>query len=124
MEAVSRGAYDAGGLTVGLLPGETDAEANLYTSVVIPTGIGYARNSMNVLAGDVIVALGGKAGTLSELAYAWHYGKTIIACTFSAGWSSDITVHLPDDRESGNIIAASTVAEACSHIMNCAKKFF
>jgi len=123
MEAVSRGALEAGGLTIGILPGETDEEANPYTSVVIPTGIGYARNSMNVLAGDVIIALGGKAGTLSELAYAWHYGKTIIACTFCSGWSSDVAGHPPDDRNSGKILTASTVAEACSHIMKCAEEF-
>jgi len=68
MEAASRGACEAGGVVVGILPGSEFSEANRYCTVVIPTGIGLARNSINVLAADMIIAIGGKAGTFSELA--------------------------------------------------------
>lgn len=122
MEAASRGAYEAGGLVVGILPGPDGSAANEYNSVVIPSGIGFARNSMNVLAGDIIVAVGGKSGTLSELAYAWQYGKPVIACTFAGGWSSKIVENPIDERSSGNLYPAASPGEACLLIQSCAKK--
>lgn len=98
MEKVSRGAYDEGGIVLGILPGSDFNAANDYCNIVIPTGIGYARNIINILSGDVIIAIGGKSGTLSELAYAWQYGKPVILCTFSGGWSKRLAGSNIDDR--------------------------
>jgi uncharacterized protein (TIGR00725 family) len=81
MEAGCRGARAAGGLTIGILPDE-DLESetrNHYISVVIPTGMGFARNAVNVLSCDALVAIGGQEGTLSEIAYSVVYGKPLIA---------------------------------------------
>jgi len=91
MEGASQGASEADGIVIALLPGETFDQANKYCSIVIPTGIGYARNSMNILAADIVISLEGKSGTLSELAYAMQYDKPIICCTYTGGWSKKIT---------------------------------
>lgn len=60
MEAASKGAAEEGGIVVGILPGNDFSDANPYLSAAVASGIGFARNSMNVLSGDVIVAIGGK----------------------------------------------------------------
>lgn len=78
MEAASRGAKRAGGLTVGILPGTNQNEANKYVDVALSTGMGPARNALVVLNGDVIVAIGGSWNTMSEMALAKVYGKPVI----------------------------------------------
>jgi uncharacterized protein (TIGR00725 family) len=78
MEAACRGAKEAGGLTVGILPGSDRSEANPYVDVVLPTGLGEARNALVVGAADVVIAVGGGYGTLSEIALALKAGKRVI----------------------------------------------
>ena len=70
MEHAARGARDAGGLTIGLLPGEDPDEANEYIDIAIATGLTHARNAILARAADGIVAVGGGLGTLSEIALA------------------------------------------------------
>ena len=70
MEAACRGARAEGGLTVGILPGNNRNDANQYVSIPILTGIGYARNSIVARSGQAVIAIGGRYGTLSEIAYA------------------------------------------------------
>lgn len=78
MEAACRGAAAAGGLTVGLLPGDDRRASNPWVSVALPTGLGEARNALLVRAADVLVAIGGGWGTLSEIALALRAGKAVI----------------------------------------------
>lgn len=78
MEAACRGASSAGGLTIGVLPGTDPAEANPYVTVPIPTGLGEARNLVVARAGDVVLAVGGSYGTLSEIAFAREAGRPVI----------------------------------------------
>ncbi len=78
MEAVCRGAHNAGGLTVGLLPGRSHEEGNPYLSLAIPTGLGHARNALVVQAGQVVIAIGGEYGTLSEIGLALKSGKKVV----------------------------------------------
>jgi len=78
MEAACRGAKVAGGLTVGILPGSDRSEANPFVDVVLPTGLGEARNALVVGAADVVIAVGGGHGTLSEIALALKAGKRVI----------------------------------------------
>ena len=78
MEAVCRGAKSAGGTTIGILPGNRASAANPHVTIPIPTGIGLARNAIVALAGEVVIALDGKYGTLSEIAYALNFGKPVI----------------------------------------------
>lgn len=70
MEAVCKGAKSAGGLTVGILPGDNRAEANSYVDIPIVTGIGYARNILVVRSAHAVIAIDGAFGTLSEIAHA------------------------------------------------------
>ena len=89
MEAACRGARSAGGLTVGILP-LTEAEAaNAFVDVVIPTGLGVARNAVIINACDGVIAVGGKYGTLSEMAFALQRG---IPCVSLNSWEVDETV--------------------------------
>jgi len=78
MEAACRGAKQAGGTTVGLLPGESRSDANRFVDVAIPTGLGEARNALVVRSADVVVAVGGGYGTLSEIALALKMGKRVV----------------------------------------------
>lgn len=78
MEAVCRGAQRAGGTTVGILPGHDPKEANRYVDLALPTGMGLSRNAIVARAGEAVVALGGSHGTLSEIAFALQFGKTVI----------------------------------------------
>jgi uncharacterized protein (TIGR00725 family) len=78
MEAAARGVREAGGLTVGILPGPDPAAANLYIDVPVATGLGYTRNSLVVLNADAVIAVDGEYGTLSEIAYALIYGKKVV----------------------------------------------
>jgi uncharacterized protein (TIGR00725 family) len=94
MEGASKGASESNGIVVAILPGEDFSQVNKYSNIVIPTGIGYARNSMNVLAADIVVSMEGKTGTLSEIAYAMQYNKPIICCSYTDGWSNNITLTL------------------------------
>ena len=70
MEHAARGAQAAGGLTIGLLPGEDVHDANAYIDIAIATGLGHARNAILARTADGVVALGGGLGTLSEIALA------------------------------------------------------
>lgn len=79
MEAACRGAADAGGMTIGLLPGADRSGANSFLSVVLPTGMGELRNGLIVRAADVVVAIGGAWGTLSEIALARQMGRPVVA---------------------------------------------
>ncbi len=77
MAAVCRGANQMGGVTVGVLPGDDESEANDWVQIVIPTGLGEARNAVVARAGRGIIAIGGEYGTLSEIALALKWGKRV-----------------------------------------------
>lgn len=77
MEAASRGAKQAGGIVVGIIPGEDKKEANDHVDIVIPTGMGYSRNTLVAGSSDIVVALAGEYGTLSEIALALNGGKQV-----------------------------------------------
>ncbi len=78
MEAASRGAKEAGGLTLGILPGNDPLAANPFIDIPMATGLGYTRNSLVVMNADVVIAIDGEYGTLSEIAYARIYGKKVV----------------------------------------------
>lgn len=79
MKAISKGFKSSGGITIGILPGYNKNEANNFVDIVIPTGLGLARNVLVVKSADVIVALPGEAGTLSEIAYCLQFGIPVIS---------------------------------------------
>ena len=78
MEAACKGAREAGGHTIGVLPGPDRRDANPHVEFPIVTGIGYARNAIIVLSADAVIAVDGSYGTLSEIALALGYGKPVV----------------------------------------------
>jgi len=104
MEAACRGAQMAGGVTVGVLPGESPEEGNSYLSIALPTGMGEARNVVVVRAGEAVIAVGGGLGTLSEIAHALRLGRRVVAL---ASWEAS----LPDGTRLP-VRRAATAAEA------------
>jgi len=78
MEAACRGARSRGGVTIGLLPGLRHADANPHVTFAIPTGLGHARNLLVVRGANAVIAVGGKYGTLSEIAFAKIEGLPVI----------------------------------------------
>lgn len=78
MEAACRGAHGKGGVTIGILPGSRLGDANPYVSYPIPTGLGHARNILVARAAQALIAIGGKYGTLSEIAFAKVEGTPVI----------------------------------------------
>jgi uncharacterized protein (TIGR00725 family) len=77
MEAACKGATEAGGIVVGILPSEDFSTANDYVTVPIATGVGTARNKIIINTGEAFIAIDGKFGTLSEIAYALDAGKKV-----------------------------------------------
>ncbi len=78
MEAVCRGAQEAGGVTIGILPGFAVEEGNRFLTISIPTGLGEVRNAIVARAGQAVIAIGGRFGTLSEIAFALKMGKQVV----------------------------------------------
>lgn len=103
MEAAAMGASSANGITVGLLPGESKAEANAYIQVPIATGLGLARNAIITKAADAVIAIGGAYGTLSEIAFALQFKKKVIGLNT---WDIE------------GVIKAATAQEAVSLALN------
>jgi uncharacterized protein (TIGR00725 family) len=79
MEAACRGASEAGGEAIGIVPGHDVGEANPFCTHVVATGIGHARNLAVVSSGRAVIAIGGEWGTLSEIAFARAIGRTVVA---------------------------------------------
>jgi hypothetical protein len=105
MDAASRGAREAGGLVIGVLPDADIAGASEHLDVAIRTGMGDARNVINVLSSDVVIALPGGAGTLSEVALALAASKTVIVLGWYPGPAMRAT-------GSGRLLDAATLDEA------------
>ncbi|MBW2566378.1 MAG: TIGR00725 family protein [Deltaproteobacteria bacterium] len=78
MEGACLGAHEAGGQTVGILPGSDKAEANAYVATPIVTDLGHARNVLIVRSSDLLIAISGGYGTLSEISIALKIGKPVI----------------------------------------------
>ncbi len=79
MKAVCSGFKAGGGVTIGIIPSYDKKDANEFVDIVIPTGLGLARNVLVVQAGDIVVALPGEYGTLSEIAYCLQFSKPVIS---------------------------------------------
>ncbi len=97
MEAVCSGAAEKGGHTIGILPGTTPLEANRWVETVIVTGMGDSRNRIIALSGKVVAAVGGKYGTLSEIAFALQAGKPVCAMGKWAGLEGVVPVKSPEE---------------------------
>jgi uncharacterized protein (TIGR00725 family) len=79
MEAACRGATEAGGVAIGIVPGSEASDANRFCTHVVATGIGHARNLAVVSSGQAVIAIGGEWGTLSEIGLARAIGRPVVA---------------------------------------------
>lgn len=115
MEAACRGAHevlgDGSGRIIGILPGPDKKAANDYVDVAITTGLGYARNILVVLSADAVVAVGGAAGTMSEIAHAWQHGKPICAFIPAGGWGAQLAGRTLDAKRDDQVHAVETIDE-------------
>ena len=84
MAAAARGAKSVGGVTLGILPGDTRAQAKAWLDHVVVTGIGHGRNLAVVASGDAVIAVGGRYGTLAEIGLALTLGRTVVV--LEPGW--------------------------------------
>jgi uncharacterized protein (TIGR00725 family) len=87
MAAAARGAKSAGGVTIGVLPGESRRDANEWLDHVVITGLGHARNLAVVASGDAVIAVGGRWGTLAEIGFANVLGRPVVI--LEPGWELD-----------------------------------
>jgi uncharacterized protein (TIGR00725 family) len=106
MEAASRGAAEAGGGVIGIVPGTSPEDANEYCSHVVATGVGHARNLAVVASGEAVIAIGGEWGTLSEIGFARVIGHEVVALR---SWELD-----GRERMAGGpgVVAAESAEEA------------
>ncbi|MFX0028755.1 MAG: TIGR00725 family protein [Candidatus Hermodarchaeota archaeon] len=116
MEAICKGVKEKGGFTIGIIPYSEKDRANKYVDIVIPCPFSQARNIVVVLTGDICLAISGKAGTLSEICFAWIYNKPIVALSSVPGWSSNIANQQLDDRRNDMIYGVNTPQEAINKI--------
>ncbi|MCK5551860.1 MAG: TIGR00725 family protein [Deltaproteobacteria bacterium] len=107
MEFASKGVKEAGGLTIGILPGRSREEANRYIDVPIVTGMGHARNVIIAHSSDSIIAISGEHGTLSEIAIGLKLKKTIIGLNT---WDIE------------GVIKVKTAAEAVENVMRISER--
>ncbi len=96
MQASAMGAKDAGGMTIGLLPGKDKSDANSYIDIALPTTIGFARNAMVAASADIIVALPGSHGTSCEISYGLVYKRPIIDL---GGWDREGMIAVDDVQD-------------------------
>ena len=104
MEAACKGASSEGGVTIGILPGESRQAANPYVQIPIVTGIGYARNITVVKSAQAVIAVGGSYGTLSEISHALQSGIPVIGLNT---WSLS-----RNSKQDNSIILAQNATEA------------
>jgi uncharacterized protein (TIGR00725 family) len=113
MEAASRGAQAGGGWAVGILAGTDREQANPHVALPLPTGLGEARNAVLVTAAQAVIAIGGSAGTLSEIGLALKLGRKVIglqtwAATDPVGSPADLEL-VRDAREAVRLALAALV---------------
>jgi uncharacterized protein (TIGR00725 family) len=116
MEAVSKGAHEAGGLTLALLPGFDKEDANPYVAVPIATGMGFMRNTLVVRAADAVIMISGGIGTLNEVTVAYENKPTVVL-TGTGEWADRLPEvafdgHYLDTRHSGYLHFESDPAKA------------
>ncbi|SRR5712691_673754 len=104
MAAAARGAKSTGGTTIGILPGESRADANEWIDHVVVTGIGHARNLAVVASADAVIAVGGRYGTLAEIGFALTLGRRVVI--LEPGWDVEGTLRAATPAEAVELALA------------------
>lgn len=104
-------AVAAGGEVLSIIPPGEMPAADWPATVVVPCGMGDARNLLMALAGDACIVIGGRAGTISEVCLAWLHKRPLLPLTGCGGWSDDLPDNPPDERKNSPIHPWASVAE-------------
>jgi uncharacterized protein (TIGR00725 family) len=116
MEAACRGAHSRGGVTIGILPGSRHGDANPYVTYAIPTGLGHARNLLVARSAHAVIAVGGKYGTLSEIAFAKIEGTPVIGLeTWDLRRAGQEEVPIQQARDAKEAVALALAAARKRH---------
>lgn len=102
-------AIGAGGLVVSIVPPDQMPPPDWPATVVIPCGMGDARNLLMALAGDACIVIGGRAGTISEVCLAWLHKRPLLPLVGHGGWSHELPSNPPDERGNSPILAWSSI---------------
>jgi uncharacterized protein (TIGR00725 family) len=97
-------AKDAGGVVVSIIPQADMPASDWPATVVIPCGMGDARNLIMALAGDACIVIGGRAGTISEVCLAWLHHRPLLPLVGNGGWSDGLLENPPDERRNSPIL--------------------
>jgi uncharacterized protein (TIGR00725 family) len=104
-------AVQSGGLVVSIIPPDQMPAADWPATVVLPSGMGDARNLLMALAGDACIVIGGRAGTISEVCLAWLHKRPLLPLVGCGGWSDQLPSHPPDERQNSPILPWRSVEE-------------
>lgn len=104
-------AVAAGGLVLSIVPPGEMPPADWPATVVVPCGMGDARNLLMALSGDACLVIGGRAGTISEVCLAWLHKRPLLPLVGCGGWSESLPDHPPDERKSSPILPWANAAE-------------
>jgi len=102
-------ALAAGGLVVSIVPSDDIGLRDWPCTVLIPSGMGDARNLMMALAGDACIVIGGRAGTISEVCLAWLHRRPLLPLTGCGGWSDQLERNPPDERQNSRIVSWGSI---------------
>jgi len=128
MEGASKGSKENGGLVVGILPqiDEESSHANKYLDVAIPTNMGWTRNSLVAMSSDGLIVIGGKSGTLSEIAFSWMYNKPIVTLDNEIispdSWGRKLANITLDDRRTDKILGVADPENAVMELLKLLTK--
>ena len=109
-------AIAAGGLVVSIIPPGEMPAADWPATVVIPSGMGDARNLLMALAGDACIVIGGRAGTISEVCLAWLHKRPLLPLVGQGGWSDGLPANPPDERKNSSILPWGSAAELAAQL--------
>lgn len=109
-------ALGAGGFVVSIVPSDDIALNDWPCSVLIPSGMGDARNLLMALAGDACIVIGGRAGTISEVCLAWLHRRPLLPLTGCGGWSDQLERNPPDERGNSKILSWGSLDELESNL--------
>ena len=109
-------AIQAGGLVLSIVPPDQMPAADWPATVVVPCGMGDARNLLMALSGDACIVIGGRAGTISEVCFAWLHKRPLLPLVGCGGWSDSLPANPPDERRNSPILPWRSAEELESRL--------
>ena len=117
MEAACKGASEAGGIALGIVPYDEFSKANKYCNIIVCSGVGYARNFITAYSADGAIIVGGGVGTLIEVGVVYMKKKPVVAILGSGGVADHYAGKYLDDRKSVKILPSKNAKEAVARII-------